>query len=99
MVGRQCYSFPIGSVLVAGAQARVHSGPDGVDSPPAALKWTRAYIWNKDGDEARLYDAKGTVIDSWSYPLGRNNSCLLLGLPVGQKAVITVLELLGTGIE
>jgi len=37
----------------------VHSGPDAGDNPPGHLRWTGAYIWNNDGDEARLVNAEG----------------------------------------
>jgi competence protein ComEC len=67
VVGDQWYAFPNGYVLAAGGHVRVHSGPDAVDSPPPDLKWTGAYIWNKNSDEARLYDSQGGLVHSWSY--------------------------------
>jgi hypothetical protein len=65
--GDQWYSFPAGYTLAVGRHVRVHSGPGAVDNPPADLKWTAAYIWNNDGDEARLYDVQGRLVDSWAY--------------------------------
>lgn len=65
--GSQTYYFPTGYVLAAGSNVRVHSGPGAIHSPPADLRWTTAYIWNNDGDEARLYNAQGQLIDTWSY--------------------------------
>jgi competence protein ComEC len=65
--GDQWYSFPWGYTLAAGAHVRVHSGPGAVDNPPIDLRWTGTYIWNNDGDEARLYDSRGQLVDSWSY--------------------------------
>ena len=59
VVGDQWYTFPSNYVLEAGSRVRVHSGPDALDDPPAHLKWTGAYIWNNDGDEARLIHNMG----------------------------------------
>lgn len=67
VVGDQTYHFPAGYVLGAGAWVRVHSGPAATDSPPQHLRWTGAYIWNNDGDEARLYNAGGNEVDRWGY--------------------------------
>jgi len=38
-----------------------------MDNPPSDVKWSTAYIWNNDGDEARLYNAAGQVVDNWAY--------------------------------
>lgn len=65
--GSQTFYFPTGYILSAGASVRVHSGPGAIHSPPTDLRWTAAYIWNNDGDEARLYNAQGQLIDTWSY--------------------------------
>jgi len=67
VTGDQTYFFPPGYVLGAGGWVRVHSGPDAVDSPPSDLRWTRRYIWNNEGDEARLLDARGSEVDRWGY--------------------------------
>ena len=67
--GNQWFSFPQGFVLEAQAAVRIHSGPDAPPSnPPTDLFWTRGYIWNNDGDEARLFNASGQEIDRWKYP-------------------------------
>ena len=67
VIGGQWYSFPTGYALAVGADVRVHSGPDAVDSPPTDLRWTGSYIWNNDGDEARLVNAEGMEVDQWGY--------------------------------
>jgi hypothetical protein len=67
VVGDQWYAFPVGYVLAAGSTVQVNSGPDAVDNPPTDLRWTTAYMWNNNGDQARLYDAHGSVVDTWSY--------------------------------
>ena len=67
VVGDQWYAFPSGYTLAAGAYVRVHSGPDAWNSPPTDLKWTTAYTWNDAGDEARLYDSRGSLVDSLRY--------------------------------
>ena len=67
VVGDQVYYFPHEYVLDVGGTVRVHSGRDAIDNPPHDLKWTGAYVWNNDGDEARLYDSTGRLIDSRWY--------------------------------
>lgn len=67
VVGPQEYLFPEGYILANGAQVRVHSGPDAINNPPTDLLWTLAHVWRDAGDEARLYDAHGNLIDSWVY--------------------------------
>jgi hypothetical protein len=61
------YTFPPGYILPAGAHVRVHSGRDALNSPPSDLRWSRAHLWNNDGDEAWLYDAVGNLVDRWAY--------------------------------
>ena len=67
VVGDQWYEFPWGVELMAGEWLRVHSGTGAYEDPPYHLKWSGGYIWNNDGDEARLYDAGGNLVDAWSY--------------------------------
>jgi hypothetical protein len=67
MRGNQWYSFPPGYTLSAGDYVRVHSGPEAWSSFPVHLKWTTAYRWSDGDDEARLYDAYGSLVDSWGY--------------------------------
>jgi len=67
VVGDQSYWFPVGYVLGAGLYVRVHSGPDAYNDPPVDLRWTTGYVWNNGGDEAVLYDDKGSVVDRRSY--------------------------------
>lgn len=66
-VGSQTYWFPYNYVLPPGNYVRVHSGPDAIHNPPRDLRWTTRYIWNNNGDAAALYDARGHLIDRWSY--------------------------------
>jgi len=67
VVGSQTYDFPAEYTLAAGGSVYVHSGPDAYQSLPSHLRWTGRYVWNNDGDEARLYDADGHEVDRWSY--------------------------------
>jgi len=67
VVGDQTFWFPEGYVLGAGSYVRVHSGPDAYSNPPMNLLWTTGYVWNNGGDEAVLYDDKGSVVDKRSY--------------------------------
>jgi competence protein ComEC len=65
VVGNQWYYFPFGYTLPAGQAVRVHSGPQALYSLPYELRWTTDYIWNNEGDEARLYDAQNEMVDHW----------------------------------
>ena len=67
VIGDQWYDFPWGMSLSAGEWLRVHSGPDAVDVPPRHLRWSGAYIWNNEGDEAELFDGDGRLVDRWGY--------------------------------
>lgn len=55
--GDQKYTFPSYD-LASKTEVTVYSGKGSGD-----LKWTSAYIWNNDGDPARLIDNKGNLID------------------------------------
>ncbi len=61
------YTFPNGYILPVGANVRVHSGRGALHNPPTDLKWSAAYLWHNDGDEAWLYDAAGNLVDNWAY--------------------------------
>ena len=65
VVGSQTYDFP-SYQLVPGASVYVHSGPDAPPTSGNHLFWTTAYIWNNEGDEARLIDPIGQTIHSRS---------------------------------
>ena len=67
VIGDQWYMFPPGYLLDPDAWVRVHSGPDAQADPPADLLWTTAYVWNNEGDEARLMNSHGQEVDSWAY--------------------------------
>ena len=64
--GDQWYDLP-DLFMPPGTSLRIHSGPDAIDNPPSDVLWTTQYIWNNDGDEARLYDEEGVLIDQWIY--------------------------------
>lgn len=57
--GNQTYNFPSGYTLKAGGTITIASGKS-----TGTLKWTGSYIWNNDGDAARLYDSSNTLISS-----------------------------------
>ena len=63
VTGSQTFSFP-SYVLQPGASVTVHSGPDAPPTGGSVFRWTTAYIWNNDGDEAELTDPSGDVVDS-----------------------------------
>ncbi|WP_394141280.1 S-layer homology domain-containing protein [Cytobacillus oceanisediminis] len=60
--GNQTYYFPNGYQLKAGATVYVTSGRNAKEQLPTYLKWTGAYIWNNEGDAARLYNSKGVKV-------------------------------------
>jgi competence protein ComEC len=70
VVGPQTYTFPSGYSLAAGGTVYVHSGAGAYSSPPGDLLWTKAYIWNNDGDKAVLYNAASQSVDSYCYRAG-----------------------------
>lgn len=61
--GPQTFNFPAYS-LPAGESVYVHSGPDAPGTGGNRIRWTTAYIWNNDGDTARLITPQGTVVDT-----------------------------------
>lgn len=63
VVGSQTYAFP-SYTLAPGATVYVHSGPDAPPSGGNNLRWTTAYIWNNEGDDAELRSPSGTVVDT-----------------------------------
>lgn len=62
VVGSQNFLFP-SYVLGAGASVYVHSGPDAPPPGGNRFRWTTAYIWNNNGDEAELISPQGAVVD------------------------------------
>jgi hypothetical protein len=42
-------------------------GPDALDNPPGDLFWSKAYLWNNEGDEAVLYGKGDRVVDRVCY--------------------------------
>lgn len=63
-VGDQVFVFPSGTVLPAGGTLRVVSGPN-AGPGPGVVVWTKAYVWNNDGDSAALYDPGGGLVSRW----------------------------------
>ena len=61
VTGNQRFTFPAGTVLRPGSRLVVRSGPNAA-SGPGVLVWTRAYIWNNQGDSAELRDAAGRLV-------------------------------------
>lgn len=55
--GNQAYTFPAYE-LAPGATVIVYSGGGSGD-----LKWTGSYMWNNDGDPAKLFDENGNLLD------------------------------------
>lgn len=67
--GPQKFTFPTGTKLAAGKTLTIRSG-SGTNSS-TTLYWKKAsYIWNNTGDTARLYNAKGTLLESCKYKGG-----------------------------
>ncbi|MEW6047304.1 MAG: lamin tail domain-containing protein [Bacillota bacterium] len=61
VTGNQRFTFPAGTVLRPGGQVVVRSGP-GATSGPGVLVWTRANVWNNQGEPAELRDATGRLV-------------------------------------
>lgn len=60
-VGGQEFRFPPGTVVPPGGVITVVSGRN-ARSGEGLLLWTRAYVWNNDGDPAALYDASDALV-------------------------------------
>lgn len=62
--GNQVFTFPDGFILKKEQTVTITSGKNAYSNPPSVLKWTNAYIWNNDGDAAKLADSEGRVIST-----------------------------------
>jgi competence protein ComEC len=62
--GPQTFYFPEGYILKAGATVYVKSGKNAVHNPPSSLLWSKGYMWNNDYDPARLYNARGALVET-----------------------------------
>ncbi|WP_281201111.1 MBL fold metallo-hydrolase [Orenia metallireducens] len=62
--GGQSFIFPPATIIKAGAIIKITSGKN-AKSGPNNLKWTDSYIWNNDGDPARLYDKDGKLVGEY----------------------------------
>lgn len=56
----RCFRFPLGALLRAESTVRVYSGYGHTDGYTFFMNETRA-VWNDNGDEATLYDARDVV--------------------------------------
>lgn len=71
--GPQKYSFPKGTKLAPGKTLTIRSGTG--KNTKTTLYWGKAsYIWNNPGDTARLYNAKGTLLESCKYKGGKHKA-------------------------
>ncbi|WP_263622975.1 lamin tail domain-containing protein [Guptibacillus algicola] len=61
--GNQTYEFPSDYVLRKGENVTLTSGRGAYEDPPGVLEWSGAYLWDNNGDTARLYDPQGELID------------------------------------
>lgn len=55
-----------GDVLPPYHSIYIHSGPD-TSLGELGVRWRRSRAWNDAGDEARLFDAAGQLVDAWPY--------------------------------
>jgi len=59
--GGQRFVFPA-LVLEPGQKISIHSGP-----AATGLVWSTRYVWNNEGDEARLYNNRGVLVSEYRY--------------------------------
>ncbi|WP_052329946.1 stalk domain-containing protein [Thermicanus aegyptius] len=59
--GNQTFQFPDGFVLKKGASVKIVSGKNAAPRN-GVLVWTKAFIWNNEGDKAELYDSSGKLV-------------------------------------
>ena len=62
--GNQTFFFPKGFILKAGAKVSVLSGKGAEGDGVKTLKWTNFYIWNNEGDPAKLFDCNAKLVVS-----------------------------------
>lgn len=62
--GEQNFFFPAGTKLEPGEKIKIASGKK-AQSGPGIIIWTRKYIWNNNGDPAKLYDQNGNLVSSY----------------------------------
>ncbi|KAL6049778.1 hypothetical protein QOT17_020221 [Balamuthia mandrillaris] len=80
--GGQKYVFPQNYVLKGGSSVKLLSGPNnaGLHNPPSAIYWSNRWIWNNQGDGARLKDKQGAVVHQlYQEPFG-GRKLLVCGL-------------------
>ena len=61
-----CFTFPVGTVLTAGARLFVHTGSGRADDTRYYMGRRQA-VWNNRGDTATLYDRTGAVVVVFDY--------------------------------
>lgn len=61
------FRFPDDFKLPVGGSVRVHSGLDGVDTPPTDFYWDVGYLWNDTGDDVILLNPAGRVMFWYTY--------------------------------
>ena len=62
--GEQDFFFPAGTILNPGEIVKIVSGKK-AQSGPGVIIWTKKYIWNNNGDPAKLYDQDGNLVSSY----------------------------------
>lgn len=62
--GEQEFYFPEGTIINEGEIIKVVSGRNAEERTDAII-WTKAYIWNNEGDSAKLFNGEQEVISSY----------------------------------
>jgi micrococcal nuclease len=62
--GNQTFLFPKGFIVKANATVRILSGKGAEGDGVKTLKWTSSYMWNNQGDPAKLFDCNAKLISS-----------------------------------
>ena len=62
--GKQVFTFPTGTTIAANESLTVVSG-HGKKPGPNRLVWTGRYIWNNNGDQAKLYNQQQKLISKY----------------------------------
>ena len=63
--GNHRYEFPKGSVLEPASSIKVVSGPTASNGNDQQV-WTNSIVWDKSGDTATLYNAKGRIVSQFA---------------------------------
>ncbi len=89
--GPYFFRFPRGTILPAGDNLLIHSGPEASTSSKRDLFWCRKRRWNSKGDVAVLFGMNGHEVDRhWYGQVGSNRSMRHIKLLFRREGVFEI---------